>query len=226
MADFGGRYERNRIFSVAEQEELAAKKVAVIGCGGLGGYVIEILARAGVGHIVCCDGDYFSESNLNRQLFSTEKNIGDFKAEAASARIAEINSEVKVTIFNELLSGINYDEILTGCDAVVDALDSVKGKLMLQRMCKNLDIPMVHGAIDGWFGQVTTIYPGNDTLSLIYQECNEVSQEEGNPSFTPAVIAGIQASETLKVLLRYEDVLMRKMLFVDLFNNDVQKVEL
>ena len=68
---FEERYERNRIFSLSQQEELASKKVAVIGCGGLGGYVIEMLARTGVGHIVCCDGDFFTESNLNRQLLST-----------------------------------------------------------------------------------------------------------------------------------------------------------
>ena len=220
------RYERNRIFSLSQQEELAAKKVAVIGCGGLGGYVIEMLARAGVGHIVCCDGDTFSESNLNRQLFSTEKNLGCFKAEAAAERVAEINSEITVTVFNEFLTEANCEEILECCDAVVDALDSVGSKLMLQRICKNLEIPMIHGAIGGWFGQVTTIFPGNDTLSMIYQEGHEVSQEDGNPSFTPAVVAGIQTSETLKVLLSYEDVLMRKMLFIDLMNNEVQKVEL
>ena len=85
---------------------------------------------------------------------------------------------------------------------------------------------MVHGAIGGWFGQVTTIFPGNDTLSLIYQEGQEVSQEAGNPSFTPAVVAGIQVAEAAKVLLGYEEVLMRKMLFIDLLSGEVTRVEL
>jgi len=223
---FEERYERNRIFSPGQQEELAAKKVAVIGCGGLGGYVIEMLARAGVGHIVCCDGDFFTESNLNRQLLSSERNLGFSKARVAADHITEINSGLKVTVFNEFITEENSGEILSECDAAVDALDSVSGKLMLQKICRNLEIPMIHGAIGGWFGQVTTIFPGNDTLSLIYQEGHEVSQKEGNPSFTPAVIAGMQVSETLKVLLGYEDVLMRKMIFIDLLNNEVQKVEL
>ena len=87
------------------------------------------------------------------------------------------------------------------------------------------DIPMVHGAIGGWFGQITTIFPGNDTLSLIYEEDAEVSQEFGNPSFTPAVVASIQVSEAIKVMLGMDDLLMRKMLFIDLLSNDFQIVE-
>ena len=223
---FRGRYDRNRIFSLGQQEELAEKRTAVIGCGGLGGYLVEMLGRLGVGHIVAVDGDRFAESNLNRQLYSTEQNLGEFKAQAAAERMALINSEVKVTAVCEDLTEANAEEILAGCDVVLDGLDSVSGKLMLQRICKTLDIPMVHGAIGGWFGQVTTIFPGNDTLSLIYEEGCEVSQEEGNPSFTPAVVAGIQAAEAAKVLLGYEDVLLRKMLFIDLFSGDVQRVEL
>ena len=96
---------------------------------------------------------------------------------------------------------------------------------MLQRVCKKQNIPMVHGAIGGWFGQVTTIFPGNDTLSLIYPDDIEVSQELGNPSFSPAMTAAVQVSETIKVLLGIEDVLVRKMLFIDLLNNDFQIVE-
>ena len=223
---YSKRYERNRIFSPGQQELLADKKVAVIGCGGLGGYLIEMLGRMGVGRIVAVDGDVFSQSNLNRQLYCTEQNLDVCKSLAAAERMAGVNSEVRVDPVCEFLIEENAGRILAGCDLVLDGLDSVGGKLMLQRICKNLEIPMVHGAIGGWFGQVTTIFPGNDTLSLIYEEGREVSQEQGNPSFTPAVVAGIQAAEAVKALLGYEDVLQRKMLFIDLFTGDVQRVEL
>lgn len=223
---FNRRYERNRIFSPAEQELLAEKKVAVIGCGGLGGYLIEMLGRLGVGTIVAVDGDVFDQTNLNRQLFCNESNIGSSKAITAGLHMAVVNSEVDVCSVCENLTEENAARHLAGCDLVLDGLDSVGGKLMLQRICRNLEIPMVHGAIGGWFGQVTTIFPGNDTLSLIYEEGCEVSQEEGNPSFTPAVVAGIQAAEAAKVLLGYEDVLQRKMLFVDLFTGEMQRVEM
>ena len=220
------RYERNRIFSRDQQDLLAEKKVAVVGCGGLGGYLIEMLGRMGVGTIVAVDGDKFTESNLNRQLYSTESNLDKYKAEEAALRMSLVNEEVEVSAVCEYLTEENAEGILAGCDVVLDGLDSVTGKLMLQRLCRELEIPMVHGAIGGWFGQVTTIFPGNDTLSLIYEEGQEVSQEQGNPSFTPAVVAGIQAAEAAKVLLGYEEVLLRKMLFIDLLSGEVTRVEL
>lgn len=223
---YSRRYERNRIFSPAEQELLAEKKVAVVGCGGLGGHLIEMMGRLGVGCIVAIDGDVFDETNLNRQLLSNENNVGTAKAVAAGLHMAVVNSEVDVLSVCENLTEENAACHLAGCDLVLDGLDSVSSKLMLQRICRGLDLPMVHGAIGGWFGQVTTIFPGNDTLSLIYEDGCEVSQEEGNPSFTPAVVAGIQVSEAAKVLLGYEDVLQRKMLFIDLFTGEVQRVEL
>ena len=219
------RYERNKIFSRAQQEELFEKRAVVIGCGGLGGYAIEMLARAGVGHIRVCDGDVFDETNLNRQLLCTENVLGKSKAKVAAERINAINSEAKAEPFSCNITEENASEILEDCDVVIDALDSVCGKMMLQEICRLYDIPMVHGAIGGWFGQITTIFPGNDTLSLIYGEGAEVSQELGNPSFSPAVIASIQASEAIKVLLESENVLMRKLLFVDLMTNDFQIVE-
>ena len=220
------RYERNRIFSAEQQKKLEGKKAAVIGCGGLGGYLIEMLGRMGVGHIVACDGDAFCLSNLNRQLFSTEQNMGAMKAVAAAERMKLVNSQITVEPVCEYLSEENGQRVLEGCDVVLDGLDSVQGKLMLQRICRKQGLPLVHGAIGGWFGQVTTVFPGDDTLSMIYQEGDEVSQEQGNPSFTPAVIAGIQTGEAAKVLLGYEAVLRRKMLFIDLFTGEMEKVEL
>ncbi|MGN0734662.1 MAG: HesA/MoeB/ThiF family protein [Anaerovoracaceae bacterium] len=219
------RYERNRIFSRAQQEELSEKRAAVIGCGGLGGYAIEMLARVGVGHIKVCDGDVFDETNLNRQLLCTENILGKSKAEAAVQRVRAINSEIEAEAFSCNLTEENASDILDGCDVVIDALDSVGCKMMLQKVCRIFDIPMVHGAIGGWFGQVTTIFPGNDTLSLVYGEGAEVSQELGNPSFTPAIVASIQVSEAVKVMLGIENVLMRKLLFVDLMTDDFQIVE-
>ena len=87
------RYDRSGIFSCNQQEELGEKSVAVIGCGGLGGYAIEMLARVGVGHLRVCDGDAFAETNLNRQLLCTEDMLGKSKAEAAAERIRAVNSE-------------------------------------------------------------------------------------------------------------------------------------
>ena len=219
------RYEENRIFTAAQQTELGNKKAAVVGCGGLGGYAIEMLARTGVGHIVCCDGDNFCESNLNRQILCTEGSMGLPKVLMADSRLAVVNSTIQMTAYQNYLDENNGAQILEGCDVVIDALDSPKSKLMLQKVCKDLGIPMVHGAIDGWFGQVTTIIPGSDTLNDVYKEA-EASSEGGNTSFTPAVVAGMQVSEALKVLTGNKEILDRKVLYIDLLTNETKKVEL
>ena len=219
------RYEENRIFTAEQQAYIGTKKVGVAGCGGLGGYAIEMLARTGVGHIVCCDGDTFCESNLNRQILCTEGSMGLPKVIMADSRLAVINSTIQMTAYQNYVDENNGAQIFEGCDVVIDALDSPEAKLMLQKVCKELGIPMVHGAIDGWFGQVTTVMPGSDTLNEIYKE-TEVSKEGGNPAFTPAVVAGMQISEALKVLIGSEDILDRKVLYIDLLTSETKKVQL
>jgi molybdopterin/thiamine biosynthesis adenylyltransferase len=198
-----------------------------VGCGGLGGYVIEMLARIGIGHLVCIDGDCFDESNLNRQLYATEANIGHGKAQAAMKRLAQVNTEVKVTIFEEQLGEDNGHQLLSGCDIIIDAVDNVVSKLLLERFAFEEKIALVHGAIGGWYGQVTTIMPGNWTLEKLYKRSRQgIEKSLGNPSFTPATIASIQVAECLKVLLNKEGCLENKILMVDLLNHDYEIIEL
>lgn len=220
------RYSRNSILSPSQQKLIAEKKVAVIGSGGLGGYVAEMLARLGIRHIVICDGDSFDVSNLNRQIFCTEDNLGKNKASEACKRIKKINSEVSVKSFEVFYSCVNSAEILKGCDAVIDCLDTPSDKLQLSVGCADADIPLIHGAVNGWFGQVCTVFPGENTLKNLYGVNQNTVDLPGNPSFSPAVIAGIQVSEAVKVLLGEKPVLRNKALFVDLFSCEFKEVEL
>ncbi len=114
--------------------------------GGLGGYVIESAARIGIGHIVAVDFDCFSESNLNRQILSTESNLGAPKAQAAKLRVALINSRTKITALTCKFDDESAPGILSGCDVAVDALDSIRPRLLLQKRCRDLNVPLVHGA--------------------------------------------------------------------------------
>ena len=199
------RYQRNRqTISTRQQLTLFRSRVAVIGCGGLGGYVLEQLARLGVGTIVAVDPDVFEEHNLNRQLLATPETLGRAKVAAAKARIAEINPAVNVIPHRTAYAPENGGELLQGADLVIDALDSISARLDLADSCAELGLPLVHGAIGGWYGQVTTQYPGDDTLQQIYrhwQEGKGVEQQLGNPAFTPATVASIQVAEACKVLL-------------------------
>lgn len=221
------RYIRNeKMLSKEENFILRTKTVAIIGCGGLGGYIIEMLGRLGVGTLKVVDKDAFDESNLNRQLLSSTQNIGKNKAEVALERMKLINPDIKVIsyIINfDLSSG---EEILQNCDVVIDALDSIKSRLILESYCEKMNIPLVHGAIEGWYGQISTIFPGDRTLSKFYNNKPEKENILGNPSFTPAFVGAIEVSETLKLLIGRGTVLKNKIMFINLYDNDIQIIDI
>ncbi|MGL6105654.1 HesA/MoeB/ThiF family protein [Romboutsia sp.] len=221
------RYIRNmNMLNEEESQKLKTYKVCVVGCGGLGGYIIEMLGRIGITYITAIDGDIFEESNLNRQLLSDELSIGKNKAEVAKERMTKVNSEVYINVINQPLEDMNGTEILKNHNVVIDALDNVETRLIIQKICKKLNIPLVHGAISGWYGQVCTIFPGDDTLNLIYKHNKRPNNKLGNPSFTPATVASIQVSEAIKLLLNKGENLRNKLLLIDLLNNDYSILEL
>lgn len=223
------RYQRNRTtVSPAEQEELARKRVLVVGCGGLGGYVVECLARVGVGHLRLVDGDVFEASNLNRQLLSSEMNLGKSKVLAAKHRVMAINNLVQIEAIDQRFDENNAPKLLEGCDVVVDALDSIPSRLVLQQAAKEAGVVLVHGAVAGWWGQLCVVRPGEDLLSILYGGLDEERGEEANVgtlSFTPAVVGALEAAETVKLLLGKPS-LRGELLSVDLLNGTVDRIQL
>lgn len=223
------RYSRNRItISEEENQILHDAKVCVVGCGGLGGYVIEMLARLGVGCITAIDGDVFEESNLNRQILSDAQNLGQSKALTAQKRITLVNPEIKVIPIAEFLTAQNAVTLLQGHDVIVDALDNISARFLIQEAAEKLQIPFVHGAIAGWYGQVSTVFPGEQTLNKIYKNKATNGKEKllGNPAFTPALISSIEVSEVVKILVRRGDLLRNKMLFINVLDHEYEVVDL
>lgn len=221
------RYTRNvPALTQTENESLRRYRVCVVGCGGLGGYIVEILGRLGIGNITVVDGDVFEESNLNRQILSDINSIGKSKALSAVERMKKVNPAINITPITKRLSLENSKEILYGHNIVMDALDNIESRLILQDTCSELLIPMVHGAISGWFGQVTTIFPGDKTLSKIYNSKENELPSLGAPSFTPALVASIQCSEAVKVLINRGKVIKDAVLFIDLISNTFKTVKL
>ena len=216
------RYQRNRnMISTADQLRLFQSTVAVIGCGGLGGYILEALARLGVGHLVAVDPDAFEEHNLNRQLLCTPALLGQPKVDAAAERLAEINPAVSLTPVHAPFARRNAADLLSGVHVVVDALDDIAVRLELAECCATLGIALVHGAIAGWYGQVTTQFPGEDTLAKSYARSGQgIERELGNPSFTPALVASLEAAEVCKILLGRGTLLRRRTLTIDLLEMD------
>ena len=224
------RYQRNQqMISTAQQLQLFRSKVVVIGAGGLGGYILEQLARLGVGQIVSIDDDVFEENNLNRQLLATPANLGCAKVKVAEQRINEINPAVTLMPVQALFSLANGPALLAGADCVVDAVDNVTARLELAEICCTLKIPLVHGAIAGWYGHVATILPGDDSLQKIYrhwQGGKGVEQQLGNPSFTPAVAASLQVAEVCKILLGQGQPLRNRQLAFDLLDMETDEIPL
>ncbi len=218
------RYSRNiTTLSLDENESLQHKKVCVIGCGGLGGYVIMELGRLGVGSITAVDGDVFDQSNLNRQLFSDEAVLGQGKAKVTCEKMSVINSLVKVKPIHSLLTAENCDTIIAGHDVVVDALDNLDTRKILQRCCSKLNIPLVHGAIAGWYGQVCTILPSDTIFDIILNNQSKgIETKLGNPSFTPAIVASYQVAETVKLLINRGEILQNKLLMINLLDNEFE----
>ena len=195
------RYARNiPALTEAECVLLRGKTVAVIGCGGLGGYLIEYLTRIGIGAIRCVDGDVFEESNLNRQLLSTVANLGSSKAEAAAERVRAINPQVQATAYPVFLQEANARELIRGCDAVLDALDNIVSRRVLARACAEENIPYIYGAIAGWVTQAAVCMPGEDLIDKLYP-ADAMMKDNSVLSFTPPLCAAMQVSLCVKLLV-------------------------
>jgi molybdopterin/thiamine biosynthesis adenylyltransferase len=211
------------------QAKLLRSSVAVVGLGGLGGYVTEALARTGVGRLVLIDGDVFEEHNLNRQLLSAEARLGTKKMQAARQRVAEINSAVEVIGHAVMLSGENLPQVLEGVDVVVDALDRLPTRLALQEGAQALGIPMVHGSIAGFLGQVMTIFPGDPGLRGLYGDAlpeQGLETELGTPAATPMMVAAWEAQEVVKILTGQGEPLRHRLLVVDMAAGTVDVLRL
>jgi molybdopterin/thiamine biosynthesis adenylyltransferase len=226
------RYVRNLgTVGLEGQARLLRATVAVVGLGGLGGYVAEALARMGVGRLVLIDGDLFEEHNLNRQILSAEANLGTDKVQAARQRVAEINGAVEVIGHAVTLTRENLPRLLEGADVIVDALDRLPIRLTLQEGAQALGIPMVHGSIAGFLGQVMTIFPGDPGLRSLYGDADELPEQGleaqlGTPAATPMAVAAWEAQEVVKVLLDHGELLRNRLLVMDMQSGTIEILQL
>ncbi|MDE7261840.1 MAG: HesA/MoeB/ThiF family protein [Oscillospiraceae bacterium] len=214
------RYSRNLpAVSAEEQAALAHKRVLVVGCGGLGGYLIEYLARMGVGEITAVDGDVFELSNLNRQLLSTQALLGTSKALAARDRVRAVNPDVRIEAIEAFLDEDNADGLVRGRDLVLDALDSAPARLILEDTCARAGTAIVHGAIQGWSVQVSVVPAGSGLLHRLYGSAKAPAEKTSLPC-TPPFCAAVQAAEAVKLLCGRPSELEGKLLLADLRRMD------
>jgi len=218
------RYARNfSSITREEQKKIMNTKVAIVGLGGLGGYVLENLVRLGVKSFNLIDRDVFEVSNLNRQILSTEETLGLKKAEEAYRRAKSIDSSIEARIFCAELDD-NSEEMLEGVDIVVDCLDSIAGRLKLEALCDRMNLILVHGAIRGYYGQVAVSSPNNRVIRIIYRDVRKDNESLGNLPMTCMVTASFQVNLLLKVILYNE--IIKDLILIDVKNMEIEKLKI
>lgn len=240
MSDTNRFFERNiPSISPEEQASLADKTVLICGCGGLGGFILEDMVRLGVGRIVIFDGDDIDESNLNRQLFTSSANIGKSKVLEAFQRMKNIRPDAGILpmdmYLNEQTLPLAEDALKTLSgrdkpDLILDALDTAEDRLFLESLAEKWNVPLVHGAVEGWRLQTGVCMPGSRMISGIYsQEKNGQSapSDSGNADaakscliFTVQTAAALQAAEALKLLIGKPSELENKLFIADFLEGE------
>jgi len=224
------------IVTKSQQTRFKESKIAVIGCGGLGGTVIEMLARMGVGELNIIDNDSFDMSNLNRQLMSSIDCLGKSKSEVTKEKIRLVNPYVKVNAFNEELNEKNLDRIIGNCDIAIDGLDNLVTRVLISRYTKKKEIPFIHGAVHGTMGQMTVFkhdtitYEELFSLPSLGKELNDKTKQEiqnlsqGTPPVIGPIaniIGSLEAFESFKIITNIGKItLAPKILNLDLLNLD------
>lgn len=210
-------YIRN-IFGLTPLEVLALRRSSIcqIGLGGLGGYLLELFTRAGVGAITAADGDVFEESNLNRQLLALEGELGQSKAAAAQQRVAQVNSAVDWSGIAANLDEEGLRRAISGRDLVLDALGGLAVRRSLYSAALAEGIPLIIGAVAGEVGYVSTVLPGEEFPEALWSGQDGAESELGCPPHAVSAVASLQASEAVHFLCGRRPLLQGKLLVLDL----------
>jgi len=225
------RYGRQiLIFGEDAQLRLKEAKVAILGLGGLGSAIAYYLAAAGVGTLRIIDGDKVELDNLNRQILHWTTDIGKNKTESAREKLEKLNPEIKIEAVQGVISRDNVSKLIGEVDVIVDALDNFEARYIADEYAHEIEVPFVHGAVEAFYGQATTIIPGKTySLREIFPNMTK-ERSNGMPipviGITPGIIGLIEATETLKIILGMGSLLTNKLLIVDLLNNRFEIIEL
>ena len=162
-------FEKNMdFFTLSQDEKIRQTKVAVIGAGALGQMAAHQLVRSGFEQLILVDGDVLEYSNFNRQLYALYSTLNQSKTEVLKRQLLDIHPQIDIKSYETFLDEKNGKELISGADIVVDCVDDIETKVYLEKLADELNIPLVHGAVEGWYGQVTTVLPGDRVLEQLY----------------------------------------------------------
>ena len=197
------------------QEKLKRARVFIAGTGGLGSPAAIYLTAAGVGKICVVDHDCVELTNLNRQVLHWEKDIGKKKVSSAREKLEKINHEVEIQAIDKTITEANVFQLIAGFDVIVDAMDNLPTRYLLNKAAIEKNIPFFHGAVYGFEGRAMTILPGKTAcLRCVYR--GDIPKEKFPViGVTPAVIACIQATEVIKYIVGIGELLKNRLLIYD-----------
>jgi adenylyltransferase/sulfurtransferase len=210
------RYRRQiALFGEEAQERLANARVVIVGAGGLGCPAALYLAAAGLSEIRLVDGDVVDRTNLNRQVLHGDRDVGRAKVESAAEKLRAQNPEITVVATHAAVDDGNAAALVGGADLIVDATDNFGVRYILNRAALSVGVPLIHGAVRGFDGQVTTIIPGRTAcLECIFPVAppESITPVVGT---TPGIIGLVQANEAIKYITGTGDLLTNRLLVWD-----------
>lgn len=210
------RYKRQiMLFGNEGQERLKNAHIFIAGAGGLGSPVSIYLAVAGIGTLTVVDRDVVDLSNLNRQILHHDRDTGRKKTESAEEKLSSINPDITVRVIHTTIEEKNAEDLVGSADGIVDAMDNYPARYLLNEVSIRKKIPLFHGAVCGFYGQATTILPGQSAcFACIFPKAPPV---EIFPviGVTPGIIGMVQATEVLKYLLNKGELLTDRLFIWD-----------
>ena len=245
------RYHRQMLlpgFGESAQRALLDSTALVLGCGALGTVVADMLARAGVGHLVIVDRDFIELTNLQRQVLYTEKDIADGipKAEAARRRLTEVNADIRITAVVDDINHDNIARLADGADIIVDGLDNFETRYLANDLAVREGIPYVYGAAVGTTGMMFPVMPHTASGDAAWETAGDggfatpclrcLFDEPPAPGTSPtcdtvgalnalvAMIANAQVVETLKILTGNYERVRRRVLSIDAWYNEIHEL--
>jgi molybdopterin/thiamine biosynthesis adenylyltransferase/rhodanese-related sulfurtransferase len=227
------RYKRHILIEELGEKgqlKLLQSKVLVVGAGGIGSSLAFYLAAAGIGHIGIIDDDIVDRSNLQRQILHTEKSIGAYKVDSAKERLEALNSGIKITPIHKRLSAGNVESIIGAYDLVIDGTDNFMTRYLINDACVKLRKPNVHGSVFRFEGQVATFWPASGVENAPCYRCLYPSPpppdlspscaEAGVLGVIPGMVGVMCATEAIKILAGFGDLMIGKLLCVNALSWD------
>jgi molybdopterin/thiamine biosynthesis adenylyltransferase len=203
-------------FGAEGQAKLKKAKVFIAGAGGLGSPVAIYLAAAGIGTIRIVDRDTVELSNLNRQVLHWDKDIGEKKVVSAAAKLKMFNPDIRIETCEDAITEANAAELVADADLIVDAMDNLPTRYLLNKTAIKKNIPFFHGAVYGFEGQAMTVIPGKSAcLYCLYHGANPPQTKFPVIGVAPAVIGCIQATEVIKYIVGMGELLTDRLLTYD-----------